>query len=227
MKTVIFLLAAFCGSVFAAGNDLVIPQRLADDTQRIDRLVAKPAGTNDGVLGYLGSTQRPYFLGIGPGLSLSNGVLDSATSAPTWSAITGKPSFSAVATSGAYADLSGKPSIPAAQVQSDWNATSGVSAILNKPVIAAQKRTETYTGVTDASGLCTVTYSTAYPAIPSVQPGPPSDSTQSWILVRSTTTGFSVRLVQRAVLTVVSVQVLAGVVSNVPSAPCQVLVVGQ
>jgi hypothetical protein len=44
-------------------------------------------------------------------------------------------SLSAVATSGSYTDLTNKPSIPAAQVNSDWNATSGISEILNKPTI--------------------------------------------------------------------------------------------
>ena len=40
-----------------------------------------------------------------------------------------------VATSGDYDDLSNKPTIPAAQVNADWNATSGVAQILNKPTI--------------------------------------------------------------------------------------------
>lgn len=44
-------------------------------------------------------------------------------------------SLAAVATSGAYADLSGQPSIPAAQTNSDWNASAGVTQILNKPTI--------------------------------------------------------------------------------------------
>jgi len=42
-----------------------------------------------------------------------------------------------VATSGSYNDLSNKPTIPAAQVNADWNADSGVSQILNKPTIPA------------------------------------------------------------------------------------------
>ena len=42
-----------------------------------------------------------------------------------------------VATSGSYNDLSNKPTIPAAQVNADWNATSGVAQILNKPSIPA------------------------------------------------------------------------------------------
>lgn len=37
--------------------------------------------------------------------------------------------------SGSYNDLTNKPTIPAAQVNSDWDATSGVAEILNKPTI--------------------------------------------------------------------------------------------
>lgn len=42
-------------------------------------------------------------------------------------------SLATVATTGAYSDLTGTPTIPAAQVNSDWNASSGVAQILNKP----------------------------------------------------------------------------------------------
>jgi hypothetical protein len=44
-------------------------------------------------------------------------------------------SISAVGFSNDYDDLDNKPTIPAAQVNSDWNATSGVSEILNKPTL--------------------------------------------------------------------------------------------
>ena len=37
--------------------------------------------------------------------------------------------------SGSYTDLTNKPTIPSAQVNADWNSSSGVSAILNKPVV--------------------------------------------------------------------------------------------
>lgn len=46
-----------------------------------------------------------------------------------------KPSLAAVATSGSYSDLSNTPTIPAAQVNSDWEAASGVTQILNKPTL--------------------------------------------------------------------------------------------
>ena len=48
-----------------------------------------------------------------------------------------KPTLATVATSGDYDDLTNKPTIPAAQVNSDWNAVSGVAQILNKPTIPA------------------------------------------------------------------------------------------
>ena len=46
-------------------------------------------------------------------------------------------SLATVATTGDYDDLLNKPTIPAAQVNSDWNADSGVAQILNKPTIPA------------------------------------------------------------------------------------------
>ena len=49
-------------------------------------------------------------------------------------------SLSNVAKSGSYNDLTNKPTIPAAQVNSDWNASSGVSQILNKPTIPTNTR---------------------------------------------------------------------------------------
>lgn len=51
-----------------------------------------------------------------------------------------------VATTGLYSSLAGLPVIPAAQVNSDWNSTSGLSQILNKPTIAT-----TVAQLTDAS----------------------------------------------------------------------------
>lgn len=52
-----------------------------------------------------------------------------------YSTITGTPTLATVATTGNYVDLINKPSIPASQVNSDWNSVSGVSQILNKPTI--------------------------------------------------------------------------------------------
>jgi len=68
-------------------------------------------------------------------VSLSNsdisglGAFATLSSAPV-SLISG---LATVATSGSYADLINKPTIPSAQVNADWNASSGISSIANKP----------------------------------------------------------------------------------------------
>lgn len=54
--------------------------------------------------------------------------------------IANKPTLATVATSGSYNDLTNKPTIPAAQVSSDWNASTGVAQILNKPTIPSNTR---------------------------------------------------------------------------------------
>lgn len=115
----------------AGGNDLVMTQRNAGDTGQLTRIVAHPVGITDGIMGYNGSTQLPVYFAHGAGLSVTSGVVDAVPQ--DWSVITGKPTFAAVATTGAYADLSGKPTIPAAQVSSDWNSVTPPTQILNKP----------------------------------------------------------------------------------------------
>lgn len=57
-------------------------------------------------------------------------------------------SLATVATTGNYNDLSNKPSIPAAQVNSDWNANSGVAEILNKPNLATVATSGDYADLT-------------------------------------------------------------------------------
>ena len=63
------------------------------------------------------------------------------TNTESVSYIKNKPTLSIVATSGNYNDLLNKPTIPDAQVNSDWNAQSGISQILNKPNMITQTLT--------------------------------------------------------------------------------------
>ena len=69
--------------------------------------------------------------------------------------ILNKPTLATVATSGSYSDLLNKPTIPAAQINSDWNATSGLAVILNKPTIPTQ--------YTDALARAAITLSSNSP----------------------------------------------------------------
>lgn len=57
-----------------------------------------------------------------------------------------------VATTGDYDDLTNKPTIPAAQVNSDWNASGGVAQILNKPTLGSAASANTTDFATAAQG---------------------------------------------------------------------------
>ena len=63
-------------------------------------------------------------------------LVDDTTSAHKFVTAADKTAWNAKSDfSGDYDDLTNKPTIPAAQVNADWNATSGVAQILNKPTI--------------------------------------------------------------------------------------------
>lgn len=71
------------------------------------------------------------------------GYTETDPTVPAWAKAASKPTYAAseisglaaVATTGSYNSLSDKPTIPAAQVNSNWTATTGVASILNKPSI--------------------------------------------------------------------------------------------
>ena len=80
-----------------------------------------------------------------------------------------------VATSGSYNDLIDKPTIPDAQVNSDWNATSGKAEILNKPNLSAVATSGNYSDLNNKPNLAAVATSGSYndlsdkPSIPAEQ----------------------------------------------------------
>ena len=90
-----------------------------------------------------------------------------------------------VATSGSYNDLSNKPSIPAAQVNADWDAVSGVAQILNKPSLATVATTGAYSDLSGTPSLATVATSGSYadlsnkPTIPTVDQSYSASSTNA------------------------------------------------
>ena len=77
--------------------------------------------------------------GGGGGTQVQSDWTETNTEAVSY--IKNKPTLSIVATSGNYDDLLNKPTIPDAQVNSDWNASSGISQILNKPQMTTQTLT--------------------------------------------------------------------------------------
>lgn len=165
-----------------------------------------------------------------------------ATFAPTvhtqaWSTITATPT-----TVSGYGITDAATSAQLASYATTASLTNGLASKLNTPAgttsqyvrgdgslatLPAARRIETYTGTTDANGLYTVTYPSAFSSVPSVQPQPPTAANQVWVVVSSTANGFSLRLTQRASVNLLSVEVLLAATTNVAAAPAQVLVVSQ
>jgi len=168
--------------------------------------------------------------------SLFSGAYADLTGLPalfpgTWAALTGKPTLF----DGTWASLTGKPTTLAGFGITDavtgaalgnYTTTAALTALLAAKADASTvKRIDTYTGTTDANGLYTVAYATAFAAVPSVQPSPPTAANQTWVTVSSTAAGFSLRLVQRSAVTLLSVEVLLAGTTNVAGAPARVVVV--
>lgn len=53
----------------------------------------------------------------------------------------------------AYSDLTGLPTIPAAQVNSDWNASSGIAQILNKPTLSTVATSGSYSDLSNKPSI--------------------------------------------------------------------------
>lgn len=130
MKRILAALLLIPALAVGAGNDLLINQRNPADTATLTRAVPPPSGGGvNGVMGYNGATNLPVFFRFGAGLALDSGAVVALPQA--WTDITGKPNFAAVATSGAYADLTGVPSTfnPAAHTQA-WSTITSTPTTL-------------------------------------------------------------------------------------------------
>ena len=79
-----------------------------------------------------------------------------------YSDLSGTPNLASVATSGNYSDLNGTPTIPDAQVNADWNATSGITQILNKPTLASVATSGNYSDLSGTPNLAPVATSGSY-----------------------------------------------------------------
>jgi len=77
-----------------------------------------------------------------------------------------------------YTLLTDTPTIPAAQVNSDWDASSGIAQILNKPTLATVATSGSYSDLSNT------------PTIPAA--GIPSGGTQGQVLKKSSSTDYAV-----------------------------------
>ena len=88
--------------------------------------------------------------------------------------------------SGNYNDLSNRPTIPAAQVNADWNASSGAAVILNKPVVPPQP------SVTTASaGTAALTYNSGNGQFTFTPPDLSTYATETYVTTRGYLTSYT------------------------------------
>lgn len=146
----------------------------------------------------------------------------------TWSTITATPTTlagfgitDAVTQTALTTALAGKFNTPAGTTA---QYVRGDGSLATLP---AAKRIEAYAGTTNASGQVIVTYPTAFPAVPVVQPPAPALANQVWTTVSSTATGFTLQLNQRNPVSLLGVEVLLGATVPVTGANALVLVVAQ
>lgn len=142
----LLLLPALC---IGAPFDLLIQQRNIGDSATATRVMPIPAPNVSSIFGIDQITNLPALYRLSPTMGIINGELSFSS---LWGDILNKPTFSTVSFSGDYNDLINKPS-SAAQVNSDWTASSGVAEILNKPSLATVAASGAYS---DLSGAPTI-----------------------------------------------------------------------
>lgn len=230
MKRILLILAVLAGQAYGGANDVFLNQRNSADSATLTRLITNPGG--NGIMGFNGATNLPVYYTFGPSLSLLGNALQCY---PEWVSITGKPpSYPPSAHTHIAADIiSGTlddARIPDLAISKTTGLQDALDAKFNTPTGAASeyirgdgtlatfpasKRLEAYTGTTDSNGLFTVTYANEFAATPSVLMEQTTSANQFWVKVSSTPAGFSFRLVQRAALTVLGVELLAANVTSV------------
>ena len=138
----VFLVGSLSGTTFTVNSD-IFTQTVPSSA---DSKVYTPIG-----LAY--STTQIYFFPTNIYWEYRNGA---------FRPISGCPTLATVATSGSYNDLSNKPTIPAAQVQSNWTqtTTTAVDYIKNKPTLATVATSGSYNDLSNKPTIPTVNNAT-------------------------------------------------------------------
>lgn len=181
--TVILLLSTTI-NIYADANAVTVQQRNAIDNGNITRTLNPPASSADGIIYFNGSTVLPQMTLLGVGLVYDGGYLTVSKTAlaldqvanltpaaypistATQTSLDAKEGTIIAGTTSQYwrGDKTWQafPSIPVAQVNSDWTASSGVAQILHKPTLATVATSGAYADLSGAPSLATVATTGAY-----------------------------------------------------------------
>lgn len=199
MKKALLLVAALLLSTAAAAgpNSIVFTQRNAADTGNVLRTPQQPAV--DALVYFNVATNLPAYWTLGPGLSVTNGVLSASGTGPApvnadWSATSGlaqilnKPAFASVALSGNYGDLSGRPALASVATSGAYADLTGKPALFSglyadlsgKPVLSTVATSGDYNDLVNKPAPYTFNFgmpvtrtlalSTAYTALNAAKP---------------------------------------------------------
>ena len=111
---------------------------------KVDKVSGKQLSTNDYT-----TTEKNKLASIASGAQTNVQSDWNITDTGSDAFIKNKPALKTVATTGSYNDLTDKPTIPSGQVNSDWNATTGVAQIKNKPTLATVATSGSYTDLSN------------------------------------------------------------------------------
>ncbi len=102
--------------------------------------------------------------------------------------------------------------------------TGLVAALNSKKNISEIKRQETYSGLTNGSGVYTITFSSPYNVPPNIQVQVVNGTHNHFFRVSVTTTGFTVTVGTRAAVTVLGLEVLLAATVVAPNVAVDVLI---
>lgn len=145
-----------------------------------------------------------------------------------WVEIANKPDFATVSTTGSYSDLLDQPTLFSGDYTDLANTpllfSGDYNDLSNKPTIPIIKRQELISGTTNASGNFSGSFSSSFTTPPNfIAQIIGGLSNQTLLVTNLTTSGFTVKVVQRNSVSILGIEVLLATTVNVNGAVVHII----